>query len=329
MWQSAGLATPLSAQVVDDCGTPLSSGAVMAYFPNGDLGVPLTASGSGQWSGTWLPHSIATAGPATVVLIATSFAPALYGSAAVLGTTAANPTVPLVLSGGAVNSASYAHAPLAPGSRISIFGNNLAPALAEDDTSPYLTSLGGTQVLLGGEALPLQVAAPGQINAIVPYDLPIGVPQQLIVQQGANAMPETVVLADAQPAVFTQDQSGQGAGVIVVVKPDGAFFLNGASSPASAGDSLVIYCTGLGSVAPPLPAGTAAPSSPLSRTANPVTVTIGGVAAQVPFAGLAPEFVGAYQVNAVVPSGVAPGSNVPLVVSAAGASSVPVTVAIQ
>ncbi len=132
--QTAGIPVPLQAQVVDDCGTPLTSGAVMAYFPGGDLGVPLTSSGAGQWSGTWLPRSIASAGPATVALLATSFSPALYGSAGVLGTLAANPTMPVVNAGGAVNSASYAVAPLAPGDRISIFGRNLAARLPKTIT---------------------------------------------------------------------------------------------------------------------------------------------------------------------------------------------------
>src|SRR5581483_9176148 len=53
----AGFPVPLDVHVVDDCGNPVNSGAVMAYFPNGDPGVPLTAQGQGQWSGTWLPHS--------------------------------------------------------------------------------------------------------------------------------------------------------------------------------------------------------------------------------------------------------------------------------
>ena len=36
-------------------------------------------------------------------------------------------------------------------------------------------------------------------------------------------------------------------------------------------------------------------------------MTIGGQAAQVEFSGLAPDLVGLYQVNAVVPIGVGPG----------------------
>jgi uncharacterized protein (TIGR03437 family) len=327
---TAGMPVPLTAQVFDDCGSPLTSGSVLAYFPGGDPDLSLTPLGQGQWSGTWLPHTITTAGPASVGILATSFASGVYGSSGLVGTLAANAAMPLVFAGGAVNSASYAVAPLAPGSRISIFGSNLASAPLSNNTSPYPPTLGGTQVLMGGEALPLQVVAPGLINAIVPYDLPLGVPQQLIVQQGAAySMPETVVLAEAEPAVFTQNQSGQGPGVILVIKSDGTYFENSPTNPAHAGDLLVIYCTGLGAVAPPVTAGLAAPLATTSYVSNPVTVTIGGTSVPAAFAGLAPEFVTAYQVNVTVPPGIAPGINIPLTLTSAGATSVPVSIAIQ
>jgi uncharacterized protein (TIGR03437 family) len=242
---------------------------------------------------------------------------------------AANPTVPLVNAGGAVSAASLT-TPLAPGDFISIFGLNLGTGVTQANSAPFLTTLGGAQVLLGGEAMPLQVVTPTQINAVVPFDAPVGTTTQLIVEQnGAYAMPQTVVLASAQPGVFTENQSGTGAGVIVVIKPDGTQFVNTPSNPASAGDALVIYCTGLGAVTPPVPTGSAASLTTLSHAANSVTVTVGGQSAQVLFAGLAPGFVGLYQVNAVVPSGVAAGPNVPIVMSASGSASVPVTVAIQ
>jgi len=140
--KTAGIPVPLTAQVVDDCGTPLTSGSVLAYFPGGDPGVSLTTSGQGTWSGTWLPHTIATAGPATVGIMATSFASGVYGSSGVVGTLAANAAMPLVSSGGVVSSASYAVAPLAPGGRISIFGSNLAASPASNNPSPYPTTLG-------------------------------------------------------------------------------------------------------------------------------------------------------------------------------------------
>jgi hypothetical protein len=51
-------------------------------------------------------------------------------------------------------------------------------------------------------------------------------------------------------------------------------------------------------VDPPIPAGSAAP---LSKTTNPVTVTIGGQQASVFSAGLAPGFAGLYQVERLRP----------------------------
>ena len=76
-------------------------------------------------------------------------------------------------------------------------------------------------------------------------------------------------------------------------------------------------------------AGAAAPTSPLSTTVNPVSVTIGGMPAQVMFQGLAPGFAGLYQVNAVVPSGIPPASTVPVTLTVAGQTSSPVTMAVQ
>jgi uncharacterized protein (TIGR03437 family) len=328
---AAGFPVPLQAQVVDDCGVPLTAGSVMAYFPftAGDPSTSLIALGQGQWSGTWMPH-LAAGGPAAVGFMASAATPALFGSTGVIGTVSANTTAPMGFAGGTVNAASIVVAPIAPGSFFSIFGSNLAAALTSQNTFPYPITLGGTQVFLGGEPLPLEVTAGGQINAIIPYDAAVNGMQQLIVQRnGMDSMPETVLLAPAQPAVFTLDQSGKGAGAIVVVKADGTQFVNGPSKPATAGDFLVIYCTGLGAVSPPVAAGTAAPLLTLTSTPIPATVTIGGKPAQVFFSGLTPGYSGLYQVNVLVPSGIAAGTNVPVVVSVGGASSPPVTVAIQ
>ena len=48
-----------------------------------------------------------------------------------------------------------------------------------------------------------------------------------------------------------------------------------------------------------------------------------------PFAGLAPEFAGLYQVNVIVPSGVAQGPRVPVVITVADQQSVPATMAVR
>jgi uncharacterized protein (TIGR03437 family) len=83
-------------------------------------------------------------------------------------------------------------------------------------------------------------------------------------------------------------------------------------------------------VTPAVKEGQPAPTTrPLSTTVNPVTVTIGGKAAQVAFSGLTPGYAGLYRINAVVPSGITAGDTVPVVLSVAGQTSPPVTMAVR
>ena len=93
-----------------------------------------------------------------------------------------------------------------------------------------------------------------------------------------------------------------------------------ASGAAKKGDVLVIYCAGLGLTDPPLADGAAAPYSPKARTRVAVQVTIGGVPAKINYSGLAPGYVGLYQVNAEIPSGAATGEQ-PLLLTTNGVNS--------
>src|SRR5262249_30368320 len=155
---------------------------------------------------------------------------------------------------------------------------------------------------LGGRALPLLFTNDGQINAQVPYDLPPGTTHQLIAKHGNRiSAPQPVSVGAAQPAIFSTDSTGKGQGHIYVVPSADQQILADAAAPAKAGDAVVIYCTGLGPVTPPVPAGSAVPTDALRNTTATVTLTIGGVAANVFFAGLTPGLTGLYQINAVVP----------------------------
>jgi uncharacterized protein (TIGR03437 family) len=90
------------------------------------------------------------------------------------------------------------------------------------------------------------------------------------------------------------------------------------SSAATAGELISVYATGLGAVQAPMGSGFAA-SGADSITDN-ITVSIGGQPAQVQYAGLAPFFVGLYQINVIVPAGLASGDQ-PMVVTMDGVSS--------
>jgi uncharacterized protein (TIGR03437 family) len=323
---TVGQPAPLEAQIFDNCGNALDSGAVVATFSTGDAAVVLNPQGAGQWAATWTPQNAAA--NATINLQAGSPS-GLFGLLTLPGSVAASTATPIIAAGGITNAASGAPV-IAPGAFISIYGANMAGGLTVASSTPFPDSLGKTEAFLGGQSLPLYFTSTKQINAIVPYDIAPNSSQQLIIQSGdALSQPEPVTVAAAQPGVFTQNQSGSGPGAILGQKPGKVAALNTAANPASAGDALLIFCTGLGTVTPAVAAGSAASTTVLSNTDNPVTVTVGDKDAQVLFAGLAPGFVGLYQVNVLVPTGIAAADDVPVVLTEAGATSAPVTVAIK
>ncbi|MGH9672748.1 MAG: BACON domain-containing protein, partial [Bryobacteraceae bacterium] len=324
---TAGWPVPIEAVIVDDCGNPMTSGSAAASFSNLDPALVLAPLRDGRWSATWTPRTAAA--QVVVTVRAETTAPRLAGSAQLGGGLQPGTAVPII--GGTVSAASFARGvALSPGSLIAIFGTNLAETLATAQELPLSTDLAGARVLLGGRALPLVFASSGQINAMIPYDLPVNSTQQLIVRKGARvSVPEPLAVAAAQPAVFTTSQTGAGAGIVVGVKADGRQFLIDARNPVSAGDFLIIYCEGLGATNPAVPAGTAVPLTQRYPTVNPVAVTVGGRSAHVDFAGLTSGFTGLYQINAIVPEGVAAGDAVEVTITASGQTSTPVTIVVR
>ena len=235
---------------------------------------------------------------------------------------------PVVTSQGVVQAASdQGGVPIAPGGLITIYGQNLSDNSGQG-TLPLPQQLNGTQALMGNQPLPILYTSTGQLNVQVPYGVPVNTTYQLSVQHGNSlSVPETLVVAAAQPGVFTLNQRGFGQGSIV--KSDGVTLAQ-PGTPANIGETVVIYCTGLGSVTPKVPEGQPAPLvPPLSQTDNKVSVTIGGQPAAVSFSGLTPGYAGLYQINAVVPAGITTGDAVPVVISVAGQTSPPVTIAVH
>jgi uncharacterized protein (TIGR03437 family) len=218
--------------------------------------------------------------------------------------------------------------PIAPGGLITVYGVNLADGVGQSKGLPLPQQLNGAQVLLGNQPLPILYTSTGQLNVQVPYTVPVNTQYQMTVQHGNTlSVPQSVVVSEAQPGIFTVNQQGTGQGSIV--RSD-QVTLAQPGTPASIGETVVIYCTGLGAVTPAVKEGVAAPlTPPLSTTVNAVTVTIGGKVAQVLFSGLTPGYAGLYQVNAVVPSGIATGDTVPVVVDVAGQTSPPTTIAVR
>jgi uncharacterized protein (TIGR03437 family) len=96
----------------------------------------------------------------------------------------------------------------------------------------------------------------------------------------------------------------------------------------TAGDSLVIYCTGLGAVTPALDPSQPAPTS-APKVQNQVSLTLGGTMVPITSATLVPGYAGIYVIQATLPAGISPGSAVPVVVSTLGQSSGSVNISVH
>ena len=236
---------------------------------------------------------------------------------------------PAVTIAGVVNAASFAAAPnnqVAPGQLVSLFGQNFSTGgTVTAGAFPLPPSLGpqNTTVTACGHTLALYALLPNQINAQLPLECPTSGTVTATVTVGAQTATQTFALNPASPGIFTIKGSGVGDGVIVHAD----YSLVSAAKPAASGETIVLYTTGLGPTSPQFADGTAV--NQMNNTVMPVTVTIGGKAATVTYAGLAQGWVGLYQINAIVPAGVTGSS--PVVVTVGGTYSSPagVTMAVQ
>jgi uncharacterized protein (TIGR03437 family) len=289
-----------------------ASGSSVAGKPGAALNVSIQATGlaAGDYYGEVQITSPSTVNAVEIVTVRLT-----------VGT--AGPPPPTV--GSVVSTATYIpKAAVSPGMIVAIFGTNMTNAggLYGASSLPLPRELGGTSVTIGTELLPLIIVTPGQINAILPLDLPVNTALPLVVtHSNAISVPEPVTLTADAAGIFTVPQNGTGTGIVVIVHPDGTQVHAGNGNAATAGDSLVIYGTGMGAVNPREVAGAPAITQPLSQTNDPVTVAIGGVNAPVTFAGPTPGATGLYQVDVTVPKGIAPSSAAPLVLTQGGKSS--------
>jgi uncharacterized protein (TIGR03437 family) len=216
------------------------------------------------------------------------------------------------------NSASYTSKNVAPGEIITVFGSNLAPAgpgpggvttFTLDSTQHVPTLLAGTRLLVNGIPAPLLYVSPTQLSAIVPYELLATQPTQAyfsVASQGGFSAGFTLPVATEAPGLFSINATGSGPGAIL--NQDGS--INSGSNPAAAGTTISLFGTGDGEE-DPIPATGSVNSStpPFPNSLHFGNVMIGGVPAQITYRGAAPGAVaGLFQINATIPTGLAPGN---------------------
>lgn len=208
---------------------------------------------------------------------------------------------PNYTAAGIVNGASFAPG-LAPNTIVSVFGTNLSwdtrTVEASDLSGGVMpTTLANVQVYFEGWPAFLYYVSPTQINLLVPASLLPGTFQFWVDRQGTRGPIVTVTLGNAAPAMFEYP-----AGTAIATHVNGS--LVSSEAPATAGEIVTLWATGLGGTNPQLEDGVLPAAAQWLSQLNQFDVQIDGVPLDpgaILYAGVAPGYAGLYQVNVRLP----------------------------
>lgn len=287
------------------------SGTTVVVTSGSKQYVSHSAAGT-TWSFDWTPP--ANAETVTVYLAGAAASGTrstnVYTASITLTKAAASTAKPTIDAGGVVNSASYAEG-ATPGAWITIYGKNLAPAgVARSWTADEIingvlpTTLEGSSVTINGKAAAISFVSETQLNVQAPEDTSRGTVAVQVTASGGTSDAAFTVLRDAAPGLYRFPASGYK--YVAAVHLDGSYAgptgLLGSTvttRPVQAGETVVFFGTGFGATHPTVAPGTAFyGSAPITGTSS-LAIRIGGVTAEVKFAGL--SAAGLYQFNVVVP----------------------------
>jgi uncharacterized protein (TIGR03437 family) len=310
----AGWPSAIVAEVVDDCGNAIDSGSVVASFNNGDPPLPLSDIQGGQWTASWTPGIVQSNG-VTVTVTANQPTANLSGAAQETVGLAGGQAQPIVASQ-PVSAVTLTPGPIAPGDLMVIQGSGLADA----------QSSASTLVLIGPRSAQLLYVSPTRLIALVPSGVPVNSTAQIAMSRDSSVvLLPAVNISTTHPAIWSTDGTGQGQALVYNATSSATTIAN-ASNPAQTGGAVIIYCSGLGAV------------DAQGNATNIPTVSIGGAAAKVTYAGVglpanyppsgAPMLLGLisaslgglYQITATVPAGLASGP-AQVLISSAGQTS--------
>ncbi len=200
------------------------------------------------------------------------------------------------------NAASFQPA-ISSGGFVSIVGTGFAASSRAWTSSDFSASslpveLDGVGVTINGKPAFVEYVSPTQVNAIAPDDATIGnVQVQVTTPQGASYS-ATVLKQALSPAFFTYQSAT--TTYVAAIHLDGTLVgpAGPSSRPAVPGEVIELYGTGFGPTNPVTPTSQLVAQPALLSV--PAQVTIGGVKAQVQWAGIVSS--GLYQLNVQVPN---------------------------
>ena len=233
--------------------------------------------------------------------------------------------------------------PVGQGSLATFYGTALAASTVTSSTPPWPDTLANRQITIDDQTVsPIYFIQPTQANFQIPSNAALGT-QRVALRVGDTGelvAGGNLLISAASPGLFTTNQGGSGQAA--VYNQDNT--INSPSNPAPAGSTISLYGTGQGPVSPAVQDGAAAGTAPLLSytvavpTSNSTTcfvsqpsmcVAVGSNFGNVQYSGLAPGFVGLWQINVTIPQGTPAGSAVPVRVVIDSSSSNLVTIAVK
>ena len=305
----------VASNPANDATVKTSPASPDGYFPAGTpiSLTPAAASGfkfvgwGGDLSGTLTPGYLTMNAPHSVLVYV-------------------NPA-PSISPAGIINAAGPTpDGSVAPGSIISIYGQNLASTTAIGPTDPLQQTLGNVTVTANNILLPLIFISAGQINAQVPIELAAGTYTLTVQSLGQPPVSGPFTVSRNAPGIFTQSNP-QNLPLGAALHQDGSLITM--SSPARRKEIVSFYGTGFGPLTQSVPDGFPAPLAPLDPTVDTVTINAGGVTVPATWAGAAPTLVGMDIVQLQIVDAIPSATTINVVVTVNGRPSATVQLPVQ
>lgn len=234
-----------------------------------------------------------------------------FAATITIGSAFQTPTAakPSIISGGIANASSGA-AGVAPNTWISLYGSNLTTFTKTVGSSDLVnstlpTTLGGVSVQINGKPAYLQYVSASQVNVLTPADTSAGAVAVTVTNSAGTSDASSVTMQQVLPGLSVASN------YVRAVRSDNTI-INGTGAAESGyttaaaiaqGDVLALYGTGFGATDPTPAAGLVFTGA--YKSTRTITVTVGGISADVLYAGLVGP--GLYQINVRIPTSVADG----------------------
>jgi uncharacterized protein (TIGR03437 family) len=223
-------------------------------------------------------------------------------------------TSPAYTAASVVNAASNSADALAPNTIATLYGTDLSydtdHSLSKNPNGSMLPDLlSGVRVYVAQYAASLYYISPRQINFVIP-ELHTGDMDFYVSRQGVAGPHVRITLRDVGPGLFQR-----APGIIASTHADGSIITK--DDPARAGETVVLYGTGLGDTVPVEVVGQFNMVAAQIQRLSDLRVTVGGAtlnSASIQYAGVSPGSPGLYQVNVKLPKQLAPNPEILLTI---------------